>query len=295
MRSLNDSPLALLLVTGVLLGLTLPFARIATEAGVPPLVWAFVVSAGAGSVLWMALTLRGDRIGLQPERLRYFLVTAIISYALPNILMFTVITHLGAGYTGVMFTLSPIFTLVLSLATGVRRPSTLAIAGIAVGFVGALLVALTRGEVGRPADLVWVLLGLAVPVCLASGNIYRSWAWPKDAGNIELAAGSHLASALIALVLIVALGQFDAFALLGDMPALTLAQMASSAAMFAFFFRLQLVGGPVYLSQMGYVGAAVGLAAGTIFLGERYALMTWAGAAILTIGVVMTSLAQARK
>jgi hypothetical protein len=28
--------------------------------------------------------------------------------------------------------------------------------------------------------------------------------------------------------------------------------------MFVFFFRLQVVGGPVYLSQMGYVAAALG-------------------------------------
>ena len=37
-----------------------------------------------------------------------------------------------------------------------------------------------------------------------------------------------------------------------------------------FFFRLQAVGGPVYLSQIGYVAAAVGLFSGTLFLGESY-------------------------
>ena len=68
--------------------------------------------------------------------------------------------------------------------------------------------------------------------------------------------------------------------------------MASASAMFAFFFRLQAVGGPVYLSQIGYVAAAVGLFAGTIFLGERYQLLTWIGAAIITVGVMMTTRAQ---
>ena len=65
--------------------------------------------------------------------------------------------------------------------------------------------------------------------------------------------------------------------------------------MFVFFFRLQAVGGPVYLSQIGYVAAAVGLVSGTLFLGERYALLTWAGAAIVGIGVVMTTKAQSRE
>jgi drug/metabolite transporter (DMT)-like permease len=76
---------------------------------------------------------------------------------------------------------------------------------------------------------------------------------------------------------------------------LTLAQVASASAMFAFFFRLQAVGGPVYLSQIGYVGAAIGLVSGTLFLGERYQLLTWMGAAIITAGVLMTTRAQSKK
>jgi drug/metabolite transporter (DMT)-like permease len=78
------------------------------------------------------------------------------------------------------------------------------------------------------------------------------------------------------------------------MPLLTAAQMASASAMFVFFFRLQAVGGPVYLSQIGYVAAAVGLASGTVFLGERYELLTWVGAAVITAGVMMTTRAQKR-
>ena len=85
------------------------------------------------------------------------------------------------------------------------------------------------------------------------------------------------------------------FGQLSGMPLLVLAQIASASAMFVFFFRLQAVGGPVYLSQIGYVGAAVGLISGTLVLGERYQLLTWLGAAIITIGIVMTTKAQSRK
>ena len=60
------------------------------------------------------------------------------------------------------------------------------------------------------------------------------------------------------------------FAPLAAIPFITIAQVIASAAMFAFYFRLQAVGGPVYLSQIGYVGAGVGLLSGTLLLGERY-------------------------
>jgi drug/metabolite transporter (DMT)-like permease len=208
--------------------------------------------------------------------------------------MFSAIPHLGAGYTGIMFTLSPVITLVLSILLGVRRPNLLGVAGIAVGFVGAVMVAATRGEAGAPADLFWVAVGLLIPFFLAGGNIYRTFDWPRDAGPIELAVGSHLAAAAMLFVGLLSIEGAGSFAVLSGMPVVVLAQMAAAAAMFAFFFRLQAVGGPVYLSQIGYVAAAIGLVAGVLFLGERYQLLTWLGAAIITVGVVMTTKAQKR-
>ena len=141
--------------------------------------WAFVISCGAGGVLLVALLLRGTVSRLTAHRLRYFVITAAVSYALPNLLMFSAMPHLGAGYTGIMFTLSPVITLVLSMLLGVRRPNLLGIAGIVVGFVGAVMVAVTRGEAGQPADMFWVVVGLLIPVSLAAGNIYRTVDWPE--------------------------------------------------------------------------------------------------------------------
>jgi drug/metabolite transporter (DMT)-like permease len=260
---------------------------------VAPPVWAFVISAGAGSVLLAALLAGGGRIVPTAGKLRYFAIAAAISYAIPNLLMFSAIPHLGAGYTGIMFTLSPVVTLGLSLLLRVRKPSALGIAGIVVGFAGAVLVAVTRGEAGRPAELFWVGIGLLLPVSLAIGNIYRTLDWPEGAGTLELASGSHLAAAALLIAGIALSGGAGSFSLLPSMPLLVVAQVASASLMFVFFFQLQRVGGPVYLSQIGYVGAAVGLVAGTLLLGERYGPLTWTGALVIAAGVAMTTKAQA--
>ncbi|TIV86641.1 MAG: EamA/RhaT family transporter, partial [Mesorhizobium sp.] len=42
MKFLWDSAIGLLVVTGGLLGMTLPFGKLATAAGVPAMVWAFI-------------------------------------------------------------------------------------------------------------------------------------------------------------------------------------------------------------------------------------------------------------
>lgn len=292
MNVIWNTAIGLLLVTGGLLGLTLPFGKIAGAEGVAPVVWSLLISAGAGSVLTVARLARSGFPRLDAGRLRYFFITAAVSYAIPNVLMFSTMPHLGAGYVGIMFTLSPMITLMLSLLFGIRKPNALGIAGIAVGFAGAVLVATTRGEAGQPASFGWVAAGLLIPVFLAMGNIYRTWDWPKGAGSIELAAGSHLASAVLLVGAIIATGSTQGLSALADVPLLALMQVASAAGMFVFFFRLQEVGGPVYLSQIGYVGAAVALFSGTVFLGESYSSLTWLGALVIAAGVALTTKAQ---
>ncbi len=293
MKQVWDSAIGLLLVTGGLLGATFPLGKVATGAGVAPIVWSFLISFGAGCILLVAMLVRGDAFRLDRGKLRYYLIAGFISYALPNMLLFTAIPHLGAGFTGIMFTLSPVITLVLSLMFRMRSPNLLGVAGIAIGFIGALIVATTRGEAGQPADFLWIGVGLSIPLVLALGNIYRTVDWPKNAGPIELAVGSHLAAAAMLVCVGIAMPgfRFDLGPLLG-VPLPVIAQVASSAAMFSFFFRLQAVGGPVYLSQIGYVAAAIGLISGTLFLGERYAALTWLGAFVIFIGVMMTTRAQ---
>jgi drug/metabolite transporter (DMT)-like permease len=288
-----NSAFALLIITGGLLGLILPFGKIAAQSGVPPLLWTFIFSFGAASILALALALRGHRFSVTSRLLRYYVIAAAISYAAPNFLIFTVMPHLGAGYTGIMYTLSPAITLLMSITLGIRRPNALGILGILVGFIGAVMVAATRGEMGQPAEAFWVALALMIPVLLAAGNIYRTYDWPEGADPVELAVGSHFASALMLMAAMLFQGQVS-FAPLASVPFIAIAQVIASAAMFAFYFRLQAVGGPVYLSQIGYVGAGIGLLSGTMLLGERYQLMTWAGAAVIVIGVAMTTRAQAR-
>ena len=107
-----------------------------------------------------------------------------------------------------------------------------------------------------------------MPVSLAVGNIYRTADWPEGTGPIELAVGSHLAAAAMLLAGTLVLTGATSLATLANVPLVAAAQVASAALMFAFFFRLQAVGGPVYLSQIGYVAAAVGLISGTLLHGR---------------------------
>ena len=288
MTPLLQSPALLLLAVGTLLGLNFPLGRLAQAAQVPAVLWAALISLGASSLLGAWLLLRRRPVVCDAQHLRYFVITALVSYALPNLLVLAAMAHLGSGPTAMMFTLSPLFTALLSRLAGLRAPARLEYWGIAIGFGGALLVALARGEAGRPAAWLWVGVGLLIPLLLALGNVYRSLDWPPRADGTWLAVGSHGVAALLLLALCALTGAWRGLPALAGVPWLAAAQVAAAVLMFPLFFRLQALGGPVLLSQIGTVGAGVGVAVGAGLLGERYPPLVWGGVALIALGIGLT-------
>jgi len=288
------SPGFLLVAVGILLGVNFPLGKLAMAAGISPIVWSALISAGGALVLGGALLVLRLPIRTDWNHLRYFGVVAIVSYAFPNVLVYSLIPKVGSGYVAIFFTLSPMFTVALSLLARLRRPSVLELCGVAVGFAGAMLVASARGQAGQSVDWLWAIVGLLVPLSLAAGNVYRTLDWPRDANLLWLAVGSNAISAACLIVLSVITGDAQTAPLLLAVPGLVVAQIAASALMFALFFRLQAVGGPVTLSQIGTVAAAVGVIIGTVSLGERYALIVWSGVGLIAIGISLTLYARLR-
>jgi drug/metabolite transporter (DMT)-like permease len=119
-------------------------------------------------------------------------------------------------------------------------------------------------------------------------------AWPFGASPRKLAAHTNLAAVpFLALAVYVQTGTFD-LAPLAGIPELVALQLVVSTIMFLMFFRLQQVGGPTYLSQIGYVAAAVGVLIGVLYFGEIYPPNVWVGAGIIAVGIAFSTLAQAK-
>jgi drug/metabolite transporter (DMT)-like permease len=282
----------LLLVTGTLIGFNFPLGKISGDAGISPMIWAMIVSLGAAGMLFPFLVAK-RRMALPKGRMvRYVIISGLISFVAPNILLFSVIPHAGAGYTGLMFALSPVFTLAISVTFRLKTPNRIGRIGIAIGLVGAAIVSITRGTAPEAPPTIWIIAALLIPVALAIGNVYRTLDWPVNALPDVLAFWSHAFSVLVFLFLLMFMKGSLLVSELSLAPVATLAQILVAGMTFPVYFRLQQKGGPVLLSQIGYVAAAVGLIAATFLLGEQYSLMTWVGAVVIAFGIVITILAQ---
>jgi drug/metabolite transporter (DMT)-like permease len=172
----------------------------------------------------------------------------------------------------------------------VRPPTTLGLLGIGFGLAGAVLI-VAAGELSFAGGGAWLALAAAIPLLLGIGNVYRSFAWPAGAGPLRLGAAVNLAAVPPLAVLAMAAGGLDLELLLA-VPGLVAAQLTASTVMYLTFFRLQAVGGPTYLSQIGYVGAVIGVGAGVLLLGESYPPRVWAGIGVVAVGIALSTLAQ---
>ena len=290
-----NRPLLLLLATGAALGFNFPLGKIAMAAGINPALWAGVISLGAGLTMLIvsAAAERGQYNGASV--LQFAIVSGFVSYVAPGFLTYLVIPKIGSGLVAIMYALSPVVTALLSILLRVRPPSLLGMFGIALGLAGAVVIIVYRNADYSSDSLAWLLAALLIPLFLGVGNIYRTLAWPQGASPRRLAAMTNLAAVppLMLLVLVTS-GQFD-LASLAAVPGLVALQVTVSTIMFLMFFRLQQLGGPTYLSQIGYVAAAVGVVIGVAWLGESYPLGVWTGAGAIALGIALSTVAQMRQ
>jgi drug/metabolite transporter (DMT)-like permease len=287
-----NKPLPLLLVTGLAFGCNFPLGKLAAQAGIHPALWAAVICLGAGLAV-LAAASAFETSPPVPGVLRYASISSVISNVVPLTLTFAAIPHIGSGLAAILVATSPVTTALLSMLLKVRPPGPLGLAGIAVGLAGAVIIILGRNAGFSAAESRWLFLAALIPVFLGIGNVYRSVAWPPGAPPMRLGAAINLAAVPPLLIIAVVWGGLD-LAPLVKVPGLVAAQLAASTVMYLTFFRLQAVGGPTYLSQIGYVAAAVGVGVGVAFLGERYPPMVWAGVAVVASGIALATIAQVR-
>jgi drug/metabolite transporter (DMT)-like permease len=293
LRTLTNNSLFLLLGTGICLGLLLPLGRLAHEAGIDPFLWAAMISLVPGLCL-AVFALRQQRSVPLKTLSSFGITSGLFAYVIPNAMVFLAIPHIGSGLTGLMFALSPVVTAIISIIFRIRPPNTAMLLAVALGFVGAVIIVLARQSLTLPSASHWLLLALIVPASLSIGNVFRTARWPKGATPLQIGAASNLlAVPLLLLASVVNTGSLDVTALLQHLP-LAGTQWLVSLAMFSLFFRLQWIGGPTYLSQIGYIAAAVSLAIGAGVMGETYPAPVWLGAGLIIAGILTIALDKKR-
>lgn len=281
----TTSPILLLGLCGLFFSSRIMMSKMALAAGLQPFQLGVFGNLGAGLCLlpWLAAARR--RIPLEREHLVLYAVLGIVSFAVPTILSYCVVDRVGPAYTSIVYCLSPLLTMSFAAGLGMERMFLRRFTGIALGFVG--MVALVQQQiqqidVGRP---VWVVLGLAIPVCAASGNIIRSARWPKGTSALAFSCGASLSSSMMVALIAPA---FETplewrFADPGLLPWIATLSVMSALSQ-VMNFRLQQIAGPVVFSQIGYWGTGFGVLLAALLFGDVLTALSLAGLVCIVVG-----------
>lgn len=288
-------PLLSLLVGGALMGISTNLAKVASELALTPLAflsWSIVGAAG------LLMLMAGWRKKLPPITVRtveYYAVAALVGVAGPNLIFFSAVPEVGAGFVVLTISLPPLLTYLGALALGMERFNVLRATGVVAALAGAAVLALK--QLSAPdANAFWILLALVGPILLAIGNIYRTLRWPSGVNADTLAPGMLVAAAMMLMLM----GLLPSFSLQVPLdtpqPLLLIAiQAVVFAGQFLLLFILQKTGGPVLLSLLGSVGSVVGVPVAVYFQGETPPQGLLLGAILIGLGVLLVSLGKTKR
>ncbi|MGP5505045.1 EamA family transporter [Psychrobacter celer] len=252
-------PVLCLLAGGALIGVSTNVAKYAGVVGLTPLAFLFWSIAGAALILLVMAVLRHELPPLSKRSFEYYVIAALVSVAGSNLLLFSAIPHVGAGFVALIVSLPPLLTYLAALTLRMERFDISRAFGVGAALLGAGVLAAHKFS-APDTSMFWVLIALCGPVLLAVGNIYRTLRWPTGASPNALAPGMLLAAALLLLLCAALPGFSVALPHTGWLPiAVIVLQAWLFAGQFLLLFLLQKTGGPVLLSLLGAVGAVVGV------------------------------------
>ncbi len=253
--------------------------------GVPPLAYSFWQSFGAGVVLWVALTLKGERLGLTRQHLVGYIVIGALVIGIPITLLTYIAPRLPAGVLTLVLALSPPFTFVLSLLFRLERFRAMGLFGLLCGFLGVALVVVPGATLGSPDAWKWFLLALTAPLLFASSNVAAAVLRPPAASSAAMGAGVLFGSSLVLLPVMLFAGQGWLPHALDEGAIGTLIAIAINAAFLVLFFEIIRRAGPTFFAQFNYLAVLAGVAWGAMVFGERLTPTFFLAMGLMFVGV----------
>jgi drug/metabolite transporter (DMT)-like permease len=282
------SAYVMLVVAALIYGAIFSVNKLAATGGVPPLAYSFWQSFGAGLVLWLVLTLNGERLGVTRQHLVGYIVIGALVIGIPITLLTYIAPRLPAGVMTLVLALSPPFTFVLSVLGRLERFRLMGLLGLLCGFLGVVIVVVPGATLGAPDAWKWFLLALVAPLLFASSNVAAAVLRPPAASSVAMAAGVLLGSSLVLLPVMLIAGQgwlprtFDV-GVIG-----TLIAVGINASFLVLFFEIIRRAGPTFFAQFNYLAVLAGIGWGAIVFGERLTLTFFVAMILMFLGVFLS-------
>ncbi len=280
-------PWAALLFLSCVWGSSFILIKTALTAFTPVQVGAFRISAAALTLLpFMLFRLKKEGMADVGRQLPWLGVVGLVGNGIPAFLFALAQTRLESSTAGALNALTPMFTLLLGVWWFNLPINKTTLLGVGVGFSGALLLILIRGNGQFDPNWRWALL--VVAATLMYGTSVNTVGRHLRQFNPLLSAAIPLALVAPFTLVILFSGDFlqrcsdpEAIRAIGG---LALLSVLGSAISLVLFNRLIQVSGPVFASTTTYLMPLVALAWGW-WDGELLGLSHLMGMAAILTGI----------
>ena len=280
-------PISLLFMIGGLWGFFFILIKTTVNDGINPSAYVFWFCFGAGLVVLVIGLIRRTFPPLTRPHIVYYFKAALLRFTLANIILYTVTGKLPVGIMAVVMAFTPIVTHLISLVTGTEKFVKLRFFGILLGFAGVLMIVIPKTSLPDPSLAIWVLIGFGTPLLHGAGYVFLSEKnRPPDIESLQLAAGTLIAAALMALPISLLLGEFSMLVppfSKGEVAMMT--HFILAGINFYAIFELIRLAGPTYMSQALFLSVIFGVVLGIIIFREEHSLFVWVAIALILSGL----------
>ncbi len=282
------SAYVMLAAAALIYGAIFSVNKLAATGGVPPLAYSFWQSFGAGLVLWLVLTLNGERLGVTRQHVVGYIVIGALVIGIPITLLTYIAPKLPAGVVTLVLALSPPFTFMLSVLGRLERFHLMGLIGLLCGFLGVVVVVVPGATLGGPDAWKWFLLALIAPLLFASSNVAAAVLRPPAASSAAMGAGVLFGSSLVLLPVMLVAGQGWVPRAFNAGLAATLIAVAIDAAFLVLFFEIIRRAGPTFFAQFNYFAVLAGIGWGALVFDERLTLTFFLAMMLMFAGVFLS-------
>ena len=289
-------PITLLLMIGSLWGFFFVLIKNTVTDGIHPTAYVFWFCLGSGTVVFLIGLSRGSRPPMTKRHLAYYFRAAALRFTFANMILYAAQGKLPVGIMAVIMAFTPIFTHLVSLITRIEELAWIRLLGIFLGFVGVLIIVIPKASLPDPLLAGWVLIGFCTPLMHGLAYVFLSDSnRPPNIDSLQLAGGTLLAAALMALPISLALGEFHMLA-----PPFTSGELSMmlhfllAGLNFYGIFELIRIAGPTYMSQSSFLSVVFGVFFGVVLLGEQHSLFVWVAIALILGGITLVNYRQVR-
>ncbi len=274
-----------LLTLAALWGGSFLFMRVAAPPFGPVALIALRVAI-ASCFLVPTLALRGG-MGALRTHWPHLLAVGVLNSAIPFCLFAFAELTLTAGFTSVLNAAAPLFAAIVAFTWLGERMSSLRVLGLAIGFVGVIVLVGGSSVIDAKQGGVAVAAALAATVLYGVASSYTK-RFLTGVPPLAVATGSQLAAAIVLAPL--AYWLWPAQTPTGSVWLHVIALgIACTGVAYILFFRLVAHVGPTRAVSVTFLIPVFGVLWGILFLGEQLTLNMVIGCAVILLGTSLST------